>query len=116
MLGRKSSASHDEGDLVMGKTIILGVAALAFSTSAASAQYGYGYGYGAPLYDYAATPPLYDYAAPAVTPAQAGTTIIIVTPAPAYAAPQVYAAPPVTTGYYAASALSQPLYNYAPGY
>jgi len=94
----------------MGK-LVLGVAALALSASAASAQYvtpGYGYGYGAPLYDYAASG--YGYAAPA----QGATTIIIVNPAPAYTAPQVYAAPPVATGYYAAT--SQPLYNYAPGY
>jgi hypothetical protein len=61
--------------------------------------YGYGYGYAAaPLYNYAA--PAYGYAAPAVAPAQAGTTVVIVTPAPAYTAP------PVVSGYY----------NYAPGY
>jgi hypothetical protein len=30
-----------------------------------------------------------------------------------YAAPQVYTAPPVTTGYY--GAVSQPIYAYAPG-
>jgi hypothetical protein len=50
----------------------------------------------APLYDYAA--PAYGYGA--VAPATAGTTIVIVTPAPAYTAP------PVGYGYY----------NYAPGY
>jgi len=110
----------------MGK-LVLGVVILTLSAGAASAQYvspgyGYGYGYGAPAYGYAATAPLYNYAAPgygyaapAVAPAQGATTIIIVTPAPAYTAPQVYAAPPVATGYYAAAA-SQPLYNYAPGY
>ena len=120
----------------MSKALVLGAAALALFASAAStvmAQnglptggqppvaggaggypgYGYGYGYGAPLYDYAA--PAYGYAAPAVAPTQGATTIIIVTPAPGYTAPQVYAAPPVATGYYAAAA-SQPLYNYAPGY
>jgi hypothetical protein len=96
----------------MGK-LVLGVAALALSASAASAQYvapgyGYGYGYGAPLYDYAASG--YGYAAPA----QGATTVIIVNPGPAYTSPNVYAAPPVGTGYYAAA--SQPLYNYAPGY
>ena len=97
----------------MGK-LVLGVAALAFSTGAASAQWvypGYGYapyGYG---YGYAATAPLYDYAAPGygyagygyagyAAPATAGTTVIIVTPSPAYTAP------PVASGYY----------NYAPGY
>src|SRR5215468_9366357 len=54
----------------------------------------------APLYDYAA--PAYGYAAPAVAPAQAGTTVIIVTPAPAYTAP------PVASGYYGAPLVSQP--------
>ena len=58
--------------------------------------YGYGYVATAPLYDYAA--PAYGYGA--VAPATAGTTIIIVNPAPAYTAP------PVGFGYY----------NYAPGY
>src|SRR5215471_9914526 len=85
--------------------LVLGAAALVLSASAASAQwvypsYGYapyglgyaGYGYGAPLYDYAG----YGYGAPAT----AGTTVIIVTPGSAYAAP------PVASGYY----------NYAPGY
>jgi hypothetical protein len=98
--------------------------------------YGYGNGYAAaPLHDYAA--PTYGYAAPVAdlaqpgygyaapgyaAPAQAGTTIIIVMPAQAhtarsvYAAPQVYTAPPVTTGYYGAPAVSQPIYAYAPGY
>src|SRR5215470_3618826 len=105
----------------MSKALVLGAAALALSAGAASAQvyvspgYGYGYGYGgAPLYDYAApaygyaaTAPLYNYAAPAygyaaayAAPAGAGTTVIIVTQAPAYTAP------PVGSGYY----------NYAPGY
>src|SRR6516164_11006961 len=103
----------------MGK-LVLGVVILTLSAGAASAQYvspgyGYGYGYGAPAYGYgapaygyAATAPLYDYAAPgygyaapAVAPAQGATTIIIVTPAPAYTAPTV---------------VSRPLYSYAPGY
>jgi hypothetical protein len=70
---------------------------------AGAPAYGYGYGgYGytaAPLYDYAT--PAYGYASPAyAAPASAGTTIIIVTPSPAYTAP------PVASGYY----------NYAPGY
>jgi hypothetical protein len=82
--------------------------------------YGYGYGYaGAPLYDYAApgygyAAPAYGYAAPAYSaPAAAGTTVVIITPAPAYTAR------PVVSGYYAApstSVVSQPLYAYAPGY
>jgi hypothetical protein len=45
--------------------------------------------------------PAYNYAAPGYgVPAQAGTTVVIVTPGAAYAAP------PVASGYY----------NYAPGY
>src|SRR6516225_6392216 len=90
----------------MGK-LVLGVVTLALSAGAASAQVyvsagygygsGYGYGYGAPLYDYAA--PVYGYAAPAVAPAQAGTTIIIVTPAPAYTAPTVGYTPGYWGGY-----------------
>jgi|SRR6516164_726903 len=86
--------------------------------------YGYGYGYAAPLYDYGApaygytaTAPLYNYAAPAygyaapaVAPAQGATTIVIVTPAPAYTAP------PVASGYYGAPVVSQPIYDYTPGY
>ena len=76
---------------------------------------GYGYAARAPLYNYAApvadlappaygyaaTAPLYNYAAPAyAAPATAGTTVVIVTPGPAYTAP------PVTSWYY----------NYAPSY
>ena len=104
----------------MGK-LVLGVIALVLSVCAASAQvyvspgYGYGYGYGAPLYNYSApvadiappvygyapAAPLYNYSAPAyAAPATAGTTVIIVNPAPAYSAPVV------GSGYY----------NYAPGY
>ena len=105
----------------MRKTLVLGAVALALSAGLASAQganyvypnsgyapYGYGYAPTAPLYDYAA--PAYGYAAPAVAPAQPGTTIVIVTPAPAYTAP------PVASGYYGAGVVSQPIYNYAPGY
>jgi hypothetical protein len=96
----------------MGK-LVLGVVTLALSAGTASAQgYGYGYGYdngyaapvadlAPPAYGYAPTAPLYNYAAPAyAAPATAGTTIIIVTPGPAYSAPVV------GSGYY----------NYAPGY
>jgi hypothetical protein len=87
--------------------LVLGVAVVALSASAASAQwvypgYGYapyGYGYAPYGYGYAATG-LYDYAAPAYAPSTAGTTVIIVTPGSAYAAP------PAAAGYY----------NYAPGY
>ena len=100
----------------MGK-LVLAVATLVLSAGAVSAQavypgYGYtpyGYGYGSYGYGYAATAPLYGYAAPAygyaapayAAPATAGTTIIIVNPAPAYTAPTV---------------VSRPLYSYAPGY
>jgi len=94
----------------MSKALVLGAAALALSAGAASAQvpgYNYNgatvplYGYAAPGYGYAARAPLYNYAAPAyAAPATAGTTIIIVTPGPAYSAPVV------GSGYY----------NYAPGY
>ena len=107
----------------MSKALVLGAAALALSAGAASAQvpgYDYNgatvplYGYAAPpAYGYAATAPLYNYAAPAyAAPAQAGTTIVIVTPAPAPA----YTAPPVGSGYYATGVVSRPIYNYAPGY
>jgi hypothetical protein len=64
---------------------------------------GYGYGYAAaPLYGYAA--PSYGYAAPS------STTVVIVPSAPAYTAP------PVVSGYYGAPVVSQPIYDYAPGY
>ena len=62
-------------------------------------DYGYGdgtYGYGYAATDYAA--PAYGYGA--IAPATGGSTVIIVTPGSAYAAP------PVASGYY----------NYAPGY
>jgi hypothetical protein len=108
----------------MSKALVLGAAALALSAGTAWAQgYGYGYGYdngygyengyAAPVADLAA-PGYgygYGYAAP-VAPAQPGTTIVIVTPGPAPA----YTAPPVASGYYGAGVVSQPIYNYAPGY
>jgi hypothetical protein len=90
------------------KIVTTAAGLLVGGTSLAMAQYGgwypgYGYGYGyaaAPLYDYAA--PAYGYAAPAyAAPAAAGTTVVIVTPAPAYTTPTV---------------VSPPLYAYAPGY
>jgi hypothetical protein len=114
----------------MSKALVLGAAALALSAGTASAQgYGYGYGYdngyAAPVADltapaygygyggYGYGAPAYGYAAPAyAAPAQAGTTIIIVTPGPAPA----YTAPPVVSGYYGAGVVSQPIYDYAPGY
>jgi hypothetical protein len=89
----------------MSKALVLGGAALAFSAVGASAA-----DLGVPPYGYA--PPAYGYAAPAyAAPATAGTTVVIVTPAPAYTAP------PVTTGYYAPHPVPpEPIYDYAPGY
>ena len=86
----------------MSKALVFGLCATALSAGTASAQgyyggYGYGYGYAAPAY---------------AAPATAGTTVIIVTPGSAPA----YTAPPVASGYYAAGVVSQPIYNYAPGY
>jgi hypothetical protein len=93
------------------KIVTIAAVLLVGDASLAVAQYGYPgygyvYGYGAPAYGYAATAPLYDYAAPAygyaapaLAPAQAGTTIVIVTPAPAYAAPSVGYAPGYWGGY-----------------
>ena len=112
----------------MRAALVLGVVTLALSAGAASAQgYGYGYGYdsgyAAPVADLAAPAygygyggygygaPAYGYAAPAyAAPATPGTTVIIVTPAPAYTVP------PVASGYYGAGVVSQPIYDYAPGY
>jgi hypothetical protein len=105
----------------MSKALLFGICALALSVGTASAQgyaydyYGYDNGYAAPVADlappaYGYAAPGYGYAAPIVPPGQAGTTVVIVTPSPAYTAP------PVTTGYYGAPVVSQPIYNYAPGY
>ena len=69
-----------------------------------------GYGYAAPVADLA--PPAYGYAAPSYGyAAPPSTTVVIVPSAPAYTAP------PVVSGYYGAPAVvSQPIYDYAPGY
>jgi hypothetical protein len=125
MLVKPSNAKppHSTRENAMTRAQVLGAAALALSTGAASAQGVYpSYGYGpAPLHDYAAPAPLYDYAGPGL-------------PAPVHAAPhgyrpliyapQLYAltpafpAPPAEPGYYTAQSVvvSQPLYDYAPGY
>jgi hypothetical protein len=88
----------------MSKALVFGLCGLALSVGTASAQ-GYGYDNG---YGYGAAAPLYNYAAPGYgVPAQAGTTIIIVAPTPGYTAPPVA---------YGAGVVSQPIYNYAPGY
>ena len=95
--------------------LVLGAAALALSASTASAQTVY------PGYDgYTASAPLYDYAGPA------SSVPVPATPhgyGPLIYAPQLYAptpafpAPPAEPGYYTAqsAAVSQPLYDYAPG-
>ena len=117
----------------MSKALVLGAVALAFSAATASAQVyatpDYGYGHATPVADLA--PPPYGYAAPGygyaappyAAPATAGTTVVIVTPAPGYAAPpvyaapQIYSAPAVTSGYYDAPPVPpEPIYDYAPGY
>jgi hypothetical protein len=89
----------------MSKALVLGAAALVFSAVGASAA-----DLGLSPYGYAN--PAYGYAAPAfAAPATAGTTVVIVMPSPAYAAP------PVTTGYYAPHPIPpEPIYDYAPGY
>jgi hypothetical protein len=85
------------------KIVTFAAVLLVSDASSAMAQYGYpgyGYGYGyaaAPLYDYAGA---YGYGAPAyAAPVTAGTTVIIVTPGPAYAAPTVGYAPSYWGGY-----------------
>ena len=106
----------------MVRGFILGAAALTLSAGAASAQAPYASdGYGTYGYRYKATTPLYDYAGPA-------SSAPVSTAQPAYGplvyAPQLYAptpafpAPPVEPGYYTAQStvVSQPLYEYAPGY
>jgi len=104
--GREPSACMTEDNM---RALVLGVATLALSAGAASAQAVYPSGYG---YDDYATPvadlaaPAYGYAAPAYGyAAPAAPTVVIVTPAPAYAAA------PVVSGY-----ATQPIYDYAPGY
>ena len=101
------------------RAIVLGVAALALLAGAASAQAVYpSYGYAPYGYSYTARAPLYDYAGPASsapTPHGYGPLIYapqLYTPTPAFPAP------PAEPGYYTALSVvvSQPLYDYAPGY
>ena len=96
----------------MNKALVFGPAIVALSASAAWAQVyvtpGYGYGYAAPLYDYAAPAYGYGYGAPtyvAPAPVYAASPVYTapvyaapVYTAPVYAAPQIYTAPPATTG------------------
>jgi hypothetical protein len=98
------------------KAVVLGTA-LAISAGAASAQALYpSDGYGPYGYAYTAPAPLYDYAGPAsATPNGYGPLIY----APKLYAPSpAFAAPPAEPGYYTAQSVvvSQPLYDYAPGY
>jgi hypothetical protein len=102
--------------------LVLGVAALALSAGAASAQVVYpGYGYEPYGHGYTATGPLYDYAGPAsaapVHAAPHGYGPLIYTPQ-LYAPTPAFPAPPAEPGYYTAQSVvvSQPLYDYAPGY
>jgi hypothetical protein len=95
----------------MMRALVLGAASLAISAGAASAQ---------PVYP-SGTAPLYDYAGPASS-APVRTTPLGY--GPLIYAPQLYAftpafpAPPAEPGYYTAQSVvvSQPLYDYAPGY
>jgi len=106
---------HSTRENAMMRALVLGAAALALSAGAASAQTVY------PGYDgYTATAPLYDYAGPAssapvpATPHEYGPLIY----APQLFAPTpAFPAPPAEPGYYTAQsvAVSQPLYDYAPG-
>jgi hypothetical protein len=82
----------------MSKALILGTAALVLSAVSASAADLAPPGYADPGYGYAAPP------------APSSSTVVIVTPAPAYAAS------PVVSGYYGAPVVSQPIYDYAPDY
>ncbi len=101
----------------MRAALVLGVAVLAVSAGAASAQALYpSDGYGPYGYGYIAPAPLYDYAAPAsATPNGYGP--LIYTPQ-LYEPSAAFPAPPVESGYYVeqSAVVSQPLYEYAPGY
>ena len=95
----------------MMRALVLGAATLAISAGAASAQAVYPSG----------TAPLYDYAGPAssapvpTTPLRYGPLIY----APQLFAPTpAFSTPPAAPGYYTAQSVvvSQPVYDYAPGY
>ena len=97
--------------------LVLAVTTLALSAGAASAQALYpSDGYGPNGYGYIAPAPLYDYAGPAsATPRGYGP--LIYTPQ-LYGPSAAFPAPPSKPGYYTAQSavVSQPLYEYAPGY
>jgi hypothetical protein len=128
VFGRYVRPSSTTREVVMSKAVVLGAAALALSAAGASAQVyvtpDYGYGYAVPAADLA--PPVYGYAAPTyAAPGVYAAPVYSAPPVyaapmyaapPVYAAPQVYPAPQVTTGYYAAPAVSQPIYDYDAGY
>jgi hypothetical protein len=98
------------------RALILG-AALALTTGAASAQALYpSKGYGPYGYGYTAPAPLYNYAGPAsATPNGYGPLLYT---KQLYAPSPPFPAAPLEPGYYVAQSVvvSQPLYEYAPGY
>jgi hypothetical protein len=98
------------------RAFILGTA-LALSAGAASAQAVYpSDGYGPHGYGYTAPAPLYDYAGPAAASPK-GYGPLIYTPQ-LYEPSPAFPGPPAEPGYYTAHSVvvSQPLYEYAPGY
>ena len=92
----------------MSKALVLGAAALVFSAAGALAAdlVAPGYGYVAP--PYAAPAPV--YATPPIAPIYTPPTVIYVEP-PVHPAPQLYAGPPMTTGYYAQHPVRQSRYR-----
>ena len=89
----------------MSQALVLGAAALVFSAAGALAA------------DLLAPAPVYD--AQPIAPAYSPPTVVYVAP-PVYPVPQLYAGPPVTTGYYAPHPIPPepipgPIYDYAAG-
>jgi hypothetical protein len=95
----------------MMRALVLGAASLAISAGAASAQTVFP----------SRTAPLYDYAGPAssapVPTTPLGYGPLIYTPQ-LFAPTPAFPTPPAEPGYYTAQSVvvSQPLYDYAPGY
>ena len=101
----------------MSKALVLGAAALVFSPAGALAAdlVAPGYGYATPAH----VAPVSVYAAPPIAPVYTPPTVVYMAP-PVYPAPQLYAGPPVTNGYYAPhpvppEPIPGPIYNYAAG-
>ncbi len=99
----------------MSKALVLGGAALVFLAADGSAAdlVAPGYGYGAPVY----VAPAPVYAAPPLAPVQNQPIVVYVAPP---VSPQLYAGPPVATGYYAPDPVPPepipgPIYDYAAG-